>query len=286
MDNYVTNYELVVDNNIQNMLNHRFKKPNPMKFFPSLLHSNAATRNLQINRALNKFVIALDVQIEGKIWYDTLDNVYWGIGTGEPSPTLSWLRYIRWRRYFLHLKLSGITNTQPDQGDIKLGPPNLRGCDKERMSLTNCFGLSTSTGQFAANSVGCHTASNPDSPFSRLPNVPEASIVLYQYKSIWTLDLNDYDCNTVWHFSFSLYKQPWPKLGHLSLRQEKLRLFIANRCAEWESKSNFAIEKDRASEINDWFTSDVYEEFYAENENNGEQVERPVKQQKLDKDEV
>ena len=103
---------------------------------------------------------------------------------------------------------------------------------------------------------------------------------------MWTLDLNDYDCNTVWHFSFSLYKQPWPKLGHLSLRQEKLRLFIANRCAEWESKSNFAIEKDRASEINDWFTSDVYEEFYAENENNGEQVERPVKQQKLDKDEV
>ena len=286
MDNYVTNYDLIVEMNVTNMLNHKFKKPNPMKFFPPLLHANPTARRLQINRALNKFVIAMDVQIEGKTWYDTLDNVYWGIGTGEPSPTLSWLRYLRWRRYFLHLKLSGITRTQPDQEPIKLGPPNLRECDKERMSLTNCFGLSTSTGQFAANSTGCHTASNPDSPFPRFPNVPEASIILYQYKSMWTLDLNDYDCNTVWHQSFSLYKQRWPKMEHTSLRQERLRLFIANRCAEWGSKSNFATEENRASEINDWFSSNVYQEFYANSENNGWEVERPVKQQKLDKDEV
>jgi hypothetical protein len=114
MDNYITNYDLIVENNVQNMLNQRFKKPNPMKFFPSMLHNNPVTRHVQINRTLNKFVIALDVHIEGKTWYDTLDDVYWGIGTGDPSPKLSWLRYIRWRRYFLHLKLSGITMTEPD----------------------------------------------------------------------------------------------------------------------------------------------------------------------------
>jgi hypothetical protein len=286
MDNYVRNYKLVVASNLRNMLDHKFRKPNPMKFFPSLLYSDNATRKLQINRALNIFVIALDVQIEGKTWYDTLDNVYWGIGTGEPSPTLSWMRYLRWLRYFLHLKLSGITRTQPDQEEIQLGPPNLRGCDKERMSLTNCFGLSTSTGQFEYNNVGCHTASDPASPFPRFPNVPEESIILYQYKSIWTLDLNDYDCNTVWQQSFSLYKQPWPKMGHTSLRQKRLCLFIANRCAEWGSKSNFATEENRASEINDWFSSDVYQEFYANGENNGWKDERPGKQQKLNKDEV
>jgi hypothetical protein len=288
MDNYITNYDLIVENNVKNMLNRSFKKPNPMKFFPSMLHNDPVTRRLQINRALNKFVILLDVHIEGKTWYDTLDNVYWGIGTGDPSPKLSWLRFIRWRRYFLHLKLSGITTTEPDPEMIQLGPPNLRAWDKERMALTNCFALSTETGQFASNSVGCHSASNPESPFPRFPNVCDDSIILYQYKSIWTMDLNDYDCNTKWNFSFSLYKQPF--LGKLpfSLRQDKLLRFIDNRFAEWGSKSNFATAMEGSSDNNgeEWLMSNVYQESQAENANNGWQVDRPAKQQKLDKDEV
>ncbi len=60
-----------------------------------MLDFNLETRKQQINRALNKFVIVLDVAIEAKTWYDTLDNVYWGVGTGEPTPKLVWLRYVR-----------------------------------------------------------------------------------------------------------------------------------------------------------------------------------------------
>jgi hypothetical protein len=156
------------------------------------------------------------------------------------------------------------------------------------MALTNCFALSTETGQFASNSVGCHSASNPESPLPRFPNVCDDSIILYQYKSIWTMDLNDYDCNTKWNFSFSLYKQPFLGKRPFSLWQDKILRFIDNRIAEWGSKSNFATATEGSSENNggDWFTSDVYQEFYAENANNGWQVERPAKQQKLDKDEV
>jgi hypothetical protein len=69
-------------------MNKQFKHPNPMMFFPPALHSEERKRKKQINTALNKFVIVLDVHIEGKTWYDTLDNVYWGIGTGEPSSKL------------------------------------------------------------------------------------------------------------------------------------------------------------------------------------------------------
>jgi hypothetical protein len=84
MDNYVINYDLIVDYDLideangNNLLHQRFKKPNPIRFFPSMLHSNLATRRRQINRALNTFVIVMDVHIEGKTWYDSLDNV-----TGE-----------------------------------------------------------------------------------------------------------------------------------------------------------------------------------------------------------
>ncbi len=65
-------------------------------------------------------------------------------------------------------------------------------------------------------------------------------------------------------------------------------MFIANRRAKWGSKSNFATAKEGASENNaaDWFKSDVYQDSYAENGDNSWQVERPVKQPKLDKDEV
>ena len=230
---YVISNNSIIESNGFNLMNKNFKQPNPMMFFPPALHSEKRKRKQQINTALNKFVIVLEMHIEGKTWYDTLDNVYWGIGTGEPSPKLSWLRYIRWRRYFLHLKLSGITQTAPDLDEIKSGPPNLRNSDRERMSLTNCFALSIKTGQFEANNVGCHSVYDPESPFPQFPNVKDGFIALYQFKSIWTLDLNDYDCNTAWNNSFSLYQKPWPKMCCMSLRQDKLRKFIDNRRAKW-----------------------------------------------------
>jgi hypothetical protein len=242
MYNYVHNYDHIVELNGNNILHQRFKKPNPLKFFPSALHQNSAMRKQQINRALNKFVIVMDVHIEAKTWYDTLDNVYWGVGTGEPSPKLSWLRYIRWQRYFLHLKLSGITRTPVDMEPIKCGPPNLRDRDKERMALTNCFAMNTNNGQFESNNVGCHDAWNPQSPFPQFPNVHDDLIILYQYKSIWTMDLNDYDCNTKWNISFSMYHRPCLQDRPLSIRQEKIRAFIANRHSEWGRKSTFALQ--------------------------------------------
>jgi hypothetical protein len=221
-----------------------------------------------------------------KTWYDTLDNVYWGVGTGEPSPKLSWLRYIRWQRYFLHLKLSGITRTPADMEPIKCGPPNLRDRDKERMALTNCFAMNTSTGQFEANNVGCHDAWNPRSPFPQFPNVNDDLIILYQYKSIWTMDLNDYDCNTKWNASFSMYHRPCLQERPLSIRQEKLRAFIANRHSKWGRKSTFDTATDtKANDGSDWALAADYASYIANHDSVG-QDSRPPKQQKLDKDEV
>ena len=74
----------------------------------------------------------------------------------------------------------------------------------------------------------------------------------------------------------------------VSLRQRKILKFIDNRIAEWGSTSNFATAKEGSSENNggDWFMSDVSQGLYAEQANTEWQDERPVKQQKLDNDEV
>jgi hypothetical protein len=167
-------------------------------FFPSVLDPDDEKRKREVNRALNKFVIRLEIHIEALSWYDTLDNVQWGIGTGEPTPKLPWLRYLRWRRYYLHLLLSGIAFTPPDEPFNPEGPPNLRSRDSERMGLTNCFALCKSTGQFASNGLGCHRAADPEDPLPRFPNVCDDDILAYQFKSMWTINLHEYDVEAVW----------------------------------------------------------------------------------------
>ncbi len=52
---------------IDNLLNVTLTKPNPIMFFPAVLHpSNLVMRKGEINRALNRFVIRLEVHIEAK----------------------------------------------------------------------------------------------------------------------------------------------------------------------------------------------------------------------------
>ncbi len=110
MDHYLVHLNEVVESHVENLLQLKLTLPNPVMFFPHMLNPiSKEERKHEINRALNKFVIRLEVHIEALSWYDTLDNVYWGIGNGEPSPKLSWLRFLRWRRYYLHLLLSGIS---------------------------------------------------------------------------------------------------------------------------------------------------------------------------------
>jgi hypothetical protein len=73
----------------------------------------------------------------------------------------------------------------------------------------------------------------------------------------------------------------------MSLRQDKLRKFIDNRRAKWGRNSiyfHFATAKEGASTNN--AASDVYQNFYVEDGDNSWQVDRPVKKQKFDKDEV
>jgi hypothetical protein len=282
IDIFIVNVRSITDLHIDNMLAGKLTKPNPVMFFPSKLSANLQMRKRQLNRALLTFVIRLEIHIESKTWYDTLDNVYWGIGNAEPSPKLSWLRYIRWRQYFLHLKLSGITRTPPDTLPIAFGPPYLRPQDKVRMGYTNCFALCLSSGQFASNNTGCHNAYDPEEMLPNFPNVKSDDIILYQFKSIWTLDLNDFDVhphvNSTRTNTTITYKLTSLKKDCLSSRQRKVMDHLSMQYPEWgrKSVSSTATEKESAEIQDGWFTdADAVSTF-----NDGWQDDRPLKQQK------
>jgi hypothetical protein len=252
-------------------------------FFPHMLCPiSVEKRQQEMNRALNKFVIRLEVHIETLTWYDTLDNVYWGIGNGEPTPKLSWLRFLRWRSYYLHLLLSGISFAPSNDPLIPYGPPNLTSRDIERMGLTNCFALCKSSGQFATNSLGCHRAADPEDPLPGFPNVPEHDILGYFFKSMWTINLNEYDAETVWVYKGSslTLESSSNDQSRLTRRQQRLQIYLANRYPEWGRKSSYAMATE-LDEGETWVTKDA-----ADNLANGWDDERPTKQQKLGSDQV
>jgi hypothetical protein len=288
MDYYILNLEFIINNHLDNLLNTRISKPNPMMYFPAMLNSTSIEmRRNEINRALNKFVIRLDVHIEAKTWYDSLDNVYWGIGTDEPSPKLSWLRYIRWRRYFMHLMLSGISFTPDDEGPIKSGPPYLRGIDKERMDLTNCFALCQSTGQYVSNNRGCYRATDPVEYEVAFPNVHVDDIIMYHYKSIWRLqDYDNFQSHTRWNYirwnqSVYLGYTPVPT-GKLSLRQKKVFDYLRNRYPEWGSKTALHPQQDMENDA--WKPDAAASTTFDDGWQEGRSLGRPMKQQKLEDD--
>ena len=238
-DNYVLILDFVLNRHLDNLLKGNISKENPLMYFPSMPDPTCKeNRKSEINRALNKFVIRLDVHIEAKTWYDSLDNIYRGIATDEPSPKISWLRFIRWRRYFLHLVLSGICFTPDDVDPPASGPPCLREIDKERMDLTNCFALCQSTGQYAHNNRGCYRATDPEEREPVFPHVDANDIIYYHYKSIWSLrDYEHFQSHTKWNYTRwnnSLYLGYTPVVtGKISLRQQRVFNYLKDRYPEW-----------------------------------------------------
>jgi hypothetical protein len=236
MDHYLIHLGEVVESHVENLFQCKLTLPNPVMFFPHILDPvNEQKRKQEINRALNKFVIRLEVHIEALSWYDTLDNVYWGIGNGEPTPKLSWLRYLRWRRYFLHLLLSGIQFSPTNDPPMPEGPPNLTSRDIERMGLTNCFALCKSSGQFASNNRGCHRAADPEDSLPSFPNVKNEDIIAYQFKIMWTIDLNDHNVDSIWVFNGTSLSSESSSadMPRLSRRQQRVQQYLANRYPEW-----------------------------------------------------
>ena len=227
-DNYWLSVQTISEQNLKffncDHSQRNFRKPNPTMFIPPMLSIDAETRKRQIHRALNKFISRLDWHIQCKTEYDTFDNVHWGIASGDPHPKPVWLRYVRWKRYFIHLKLSGINQLSPKYDPLPYGPPALRQIDLERMSLTNCFALELETGQYASCAYGCL---NEASPIPKFPHINERSVVLYQYKSIWTLNLCERAMVTLWMGYFTQHNYP------CSLRVDRINAYLERRYPVW-----------------------------------------------------
>jgi hypothetical protein len=275
MDHYLVHLDAVVASHVDNLIQRKITSPNPFMFFPAMLNPVCKEkRKREINTALNKFVIRMEVHIEALSWYDALDNVHWGIGNGEPTPKLSWLRFLRWRRYYLHLLLSGISFAPPNDPQMTEGPPNLTSRDIERMALTNCFALCKSSGQFASNSYGCHRAADPADPLPLFPNVLVNDILAYHYKSMWTINLNDFDVETVWVYkgrTLDMESSTNDNKPRLTRRQQRLETYLANRYPEWGRMSSHVM----STGLNDggiWATDNAAEDFAT-----GWEDERPTK---------
>jgi hypothetical protein len=102
------------------------------------------------------------------------------------------------------------------------------------MGLTNCFALCKSSGQFASNSLGCHRAADPEDPLLKFPNVSDDDILVYQFKSMWTINLNEYDVESIWIYKGTTLTMESSSNGnsHLTRRQKRIQTYLAYRYPE------------------------------------------------------
>jgi hypothetical protein len=211
--------------------------PSVLMFFqecyPFSLDSKIRSR--QINRALNTFIIRLDTLIANKIIDDVSDNVFWGTISLNPSPKKAWLRWLRWKKYYLNLTVTNIRHDRvtTELVDPHYGPPFIRPKDRQRMSMHNCFTLDSETAQYTCIG-GCLDVFDDDPPVS---HVPYSMVVISQHVSIWHCAYrpwgfhDDYDERTFWPSNN-------PTVGPtLSWRTQRLNKYIRSINPEWGRKA-------------------------------------------------
>jgi hypothetical protein len=187
---------------------------------------DSQNRSRQINRALNTFIVRLDTLIDNKTIDEVTDNVFWGTTTINPSPKKAWLRWLRWKKYYLNLT---VTNVRHDRVTTELehhhyGPPFIRTKDRRRMSMHNCFTLDSETAQFTCFG-GCLNMFD-DNPL--VTHVPYNRVVLIQHVNIWHY-LSDYEEETFWPNTNTLCSLS-------SWRAQRLNKYIRSINPEWGRK--------------------------------------------------
>jgi hypothetical protein len=192
-------------------------------------------RSRQVNRALNTFIVRLEVLIDNKTLDEVTDNVFWGTITLNPSPKKAWLRWLRWKKYYLNLTVTNIRHDRvtTELVDPHYGPPFIRPKDRQRMSMHNCFTLDSETAQYTCIG-GCLDVFDDDPPVS---HVPYSMVVISQHVSIWHCAYrpwgfhDDYDERTFWPSNN-------PTVGPtLSWRTQRLNKYIRSINPEWGRKA-------------------------------------------------
>jgi hypothetical protein len=64
-------------------------QPNPILFLTYSLSLDPPTRSKQINKALNTFIVRMELIIYHQLMDEVTDNVYWGIFSPNTTPKRS-----------------------------------------------------------------------------------------------------------------------------------------------------------------------------------------------------
>jgi hypothetical protein len=224
--------------------------PSPLMFFNECypLSLDPATRSYQINRALNTFIVRLDTLIDNKTIDDVTDNVFWGTMSMNPSPKKAWLRWLRWKKYYINLTVTNARHARvtTELTDPHYGPPFLRVKDRRRMVLHNCFTLDSESAQYQCLG-GCLDSFDDDPPVT---HVPYSMVLLTQHMSIWHCVYrpwgyhDDYEERTFWPNNTNTLcpTQSW--------RAQRLNKYIRSINPAWGRKDEVL------SENNTWEQND------------------------------
>ena len=179
------------------------ESPIPLGFrhLPPSLGDNVRDKRMTITRMMFRYAADQERTISEETKLDVIDNFTWPEYQHHPTPTAIWMRWQRWRMYFLH-RVTGFYlqkfsfDNIPDF--IPYGPPMWRPVDSRRATRFNWIYLSATNGRFEKVEAGyAYQDEFPDLDF--LQGVKDDNIMAWVKCTFWNLNATTSSSKIWWN---------------------------------------------------------------------------------------
>ena len=231
---YLQNFESdIVDDAFRRHKQQMIDDPlpfSPTLFLPADLGQTTQERQRNVMKSMYRYASAQERTVHQHVKEEVTNNVIWKEFSAYPDPSPSWIRWQRWRCYFLNRVFTFLTEgLRPEDlpCEFPYGPPPRTDRDRHRATLTNWFFLNANDGQFHKVDVGFAFQDEiPD--VTHLNHVQERSIVMWSQITIWTLDPSEYSRSDFWN-----RHAQYPQCNVLSTRLQRLAAYGLARTPRW-----------------------------------------------------
>ena len=202
-----------------------------LKYLPSFLSTDLHQCSRQIMIAMEGYTRQIEPHFHKHLDQAYRDNVEWDGFTHSPKPKASFLRWCRWKCYFInryhrYLDRDNLDALSPID-DLPEGPPNWRDVDELRAEHRNWFIMDSMTSQYKKVNCGFQ-----DEVLPRDNDVNHEDIVFWEQIPLWKRGPhNNYlPITRVWNNSAR-----GQIAEHLSQRHTRLTTFLKRPDSKWGS---------------------------------------------------
>jgi hypothetical protein len=215
-----------------------------IKYLPPFLSTDPHLRSRQIMIVMERYIRQIEPHFHQHLDKAYRDNVEWDYFTKSPTPKASFLRWCRWKCYFVnryhrYMDRDNLDALSPID-DLPEGPPNWRDVDELRTQHRNWFIMDSVTSQYKQVPCGFQ-----DDVIPKDDDVELRDIVFWEQIPLWKRGPygNFLPLTRIWNNCANDQEAE-----HLSHRHTRLTAFLQRPDSKWGSVA----QKNGISTYNPW----------------------------------